>query len=434
MRSFRATEAVRFALHAVLADKLRAVLTMLAMVIGVSAVIALVAVGTGSRQAVQASIDRLGADTFWVQPHQAGTGGMGSEQQNRIRRALGLSAPASNATNPRKATLTWADLAALDNRTLAPDVAAAAPGIGIGGVAAQYRGAAHSIGLLIGTTSNYLDITDQTVESGRPFTDAEYRAHARVCLLGQTVAADLTPAAPATLDGARIRLNGQPFTVVGILAAKGYSGQADLDNLALCTATAVADTLYGYAPPGQGPINGLAVQADSPSTVAAAQAEVTRILDARHHLSMADSDFVTWTAASTLATASAADRTLTILLATVAGICLLVGGVGVMNTMLFTVRERTREIGIRKALGAERGDILGQFLAEAVILSMTGGVLGVLVGLGFTRLDVTGPHPAVSAWSIQLALAVSLVTGLAFGTYPAVRAAAAQPIDALRHE
>jgi putative ABC transport system permease protein len=325
-------------------------------------------------------------------------------------------------------------VAALDDRALAPDVIAAAPGIGIGGVQAQYRGMSHTIGMLIGTTPAYLEINGYWVAAGHAFSDADNAAHARQCLLGPTVAADLAPDGSDSLVGARIRLAGQPFAVVGILGGKGWSGQADLDNLALCTATAVADRLYGYAPPGQGPVNGIAVQARSPDQVGAAEAEVSRILDARHHLTIADSDFVTWTAASALALSSSTDRTLSVLLATVAGICLLVGGIGVMNTMLFTVRERTREIGIRKALGAERADILGQFLAEAVTLSTTGGALGVLLGLLLVRSPVAGLHACVPLWSVWLALAVSLLTGLVFGTYPAARAAAAQPIEALRYE
>jgi putative ABC transport system permease protein len=430
----RVVEALRFAVQAVLSARLRSTLTVLSILIGVAAVVELVAVGAGSRAAVAASIQRLGTSTVYVSPHQVGTGGNGSEQQNELRRALGLAPPPPNATDPRKPELTWADAQALQNSVLAPDVAAVAPGIWIGGVQAQYGTASHSIGTLIGTTTSFLGINDETVTAGRAFTDADTLVHAHDCLLGRTVAADLTSADPNSLVGRRIRLNGRPFTVVGVLGVKGYSGQSDMDNVAICTATSVADSLYGYAPPGQGPINGIAVQANAPAAVPAAQAEVTAILDSRHHTAPVDSDFVTYNAASLLTASSSAAQTLTVLLAAVAGICLLVGGIGVMNTMLIAVTERTKEIGIRKAVGAGRRDILGQFLGEAVTLSMIGGGLGALVGIGLCRLHVAGVSPVLAPWSVGTAMAVTFCTGLFFGLYPAYRAAALSPIEALRYE
>lgn len=417
-----------------LSARLRSTLTVLSILIGVAAVVELVAVGAGSRVAVQDSLARLGTSTVYVWPHQAGTGGAGSEQQNEIRRALGLPPPPANATDPRKPQLTWSDVAALQDPVAAPDVVAVAPSIGIWNVQAQYGSTSHSISMLLGTTPDYLPISGDTLAAGQGFTSADVATHARKCVLGPTVVADLTGAVPDSLVGRTIRLNDRPFLLSGILAAKGFTGQSDLDNRALCPATTVGDTLYGYAPPGQGPLNGIAVQASSPAAVPAAQPQISQILDARHHLSPVDADFVTYTAASLLTASSSTAKTLTILLAVVAGICLLVGGIGVMNTMLIAVTERTNEIGVRKAVGAGRGDILGQFLGEAAILSLIGGAIGAVAGIALSRLHVAGVHPVLAPWSIWSALAGTLCTGLFFGLYPARRAAALSPIEAVRRD
>jgi putative ABC transport system permease protein len=425
---------MRFAWVAVLANKMRSVLTMVGIVIGVASVISLVAVGTGSNRAVQASIDRLGSNSLRVIPTATVAGSTGSGILAQIKRSLGLKAGQENNTHDHKSTLTMDDAAALVNNPLAPDVVAVSPTQVVFQAVATHGNTSHTVQYLLGEAPNYLDIDNATLLAGRNFTDSEYAGHRRLAILGPSVAADLTAGPPQDLVGEQVRLNGQPFEVIGILGSKGYSGQQDLDDKVVATGTAVADALYGYAPPGQGPLSALAVEASSRQTVGDAQAEVQAVLAQRHPIGPNGPDFVVFNFSSVLAAGNAAEHTLTILLGAVAGISLLVGGIGVMNIMLVSVTERTREIGIRKAIGGSRRDIIGQFLSEAVILSMFGGVLGIAAGLVVTRFDIAGVHPVVAPWSVWMALAVSLFTGLFFGFYPASRAAALAPIEALRYE
>jgi putative ABC transport system permease protein len=422
-----------FAWGGIVANKMRSALTMLGIVIGVASVIALVAVGTGSSAAVQASIDRLGSDSLFVLPASTVSGGQGSALVTQLRRMLGLKGQ-DQGTHDRKSQLTMDDANALQNNPEAPDVAAVSPLVVLHAAVATHVTSSHTVGVLLGATSEFLDIDNTTVVAGQNFTDEDYAYHRRVVLLGPTVAEDLTNGAPADLVGQSIELNGQPFTVVGILGGKGYSGQTDLDDRVFAPGTTISDTLYGYAPPGQGPLSGIDVQATSRGTTAAAQAEVQNVLSERHHVSGAQTDFVVFNASAVLAAGGSANKTLTLLLGAVAGISLLVGGIGVMNIMLVSVTERTREIGIRKAIGGTGADIIGQFLSEAVLLSMMGGALGVAAGLLASRFTVVGVQPVVAPWSIWLAVGVSLGTGLIFGFYPASRAAALRPIQALRYE
>jgi putative ABC transport system permease protein len=408
----RLKESFRFAVRGVVANRVRAVLTMLGIAIGVASVITLVAVGTGSQQAVDASYDRLGRDTLFVLP----------------------SAPGGNSTATRRTVLTYPDVQALDDKAAVPDAVGVAPDLLMNNITTQYGTASHMIGSLVGTTPEFLAIDDDTVVAGRSFTDADYLARRRDCVLGSAVAADLTHGAPATLEGRQVRLNAQPFEVTGVLAPKGYSGPTNLDDRAICTGTGVADDLHGYAPPGQGPIDAIAVQPSSQDTLPATQQEVTGVLDDRHHVSPADQDFQVARAYWLASVSSSSERTLTILLGAVAGISLLVGGIGVMNVMLISVNDRTREIGIRMTVGAGRRDIVGQFLGEAVMLSMGGGVAGVLLGFLASRFTIAGVEPSIAPYSVYLAFGVSLFTGLFFGIYPAGRAAALQPIEALRYE
>jgi putative ABC transport system permease protein len=290
------------------------------------------------------------------------------------------------------------------------------------------------VNLLIGTKPVFLGIDNSTITCGPGFTDEDYDAHKHLALLGTSVAQDLASGDVCALNGEQIRINGQAFIVAGILNSKGYSGQQDLDDRILAPGTAVQDALYGYNPPGAGPISGIAVEATSGADTKAAQSEVTAIMMARHHVNLLSADFIVFNSSAVLDVSGSANHTLTILLAAVAGISLLVGGIGVMNIMLVSVTERTREIGIRKAIGAGRMDIIGQFLGEAVILSMVGGVLGVLCGFAAAHFKIAGVEPVVAPYSVYLALAVSLFTGLFFGLYPASRAADLRPIDALRYE
>jgi putative ABC transport system permease protein len=302
------------------------------------------------------------------------------------------------------------------------------------GVTMQYGSASHDAQLLIGTTPAFLDIDETEIAVGAPFTDADYTTHARKILIGTTVANNLGNRDPNQLIGEEVRINGQGFTVVGIMGPKGYSGQRDLDDRVIAVGTAVNDALYGYSPQSLGPINGIAIKARTPELVSAVQLQATQLLAARHGVSLLNADFIVFNASSILDASADSNKTLSILLAVVAGISLLVGGIGVMNIMLVSVTERTREIGIRKAIGAGRRDIVGQFLGEAVFLSLAGGVLGVAAGFVAVQWQIAGVDPVIAPYSIYLSLGVSLLTGLVFGLYPASRAADLRPIDALRYE
>jgi putative ABC transport system permease protein len=423
-----------FALGGIAANKMRSALTMLGIVIGVASVITLIAVGTGSQAAVQASISRLGSNTLFVLPMPTGTGGHGSAFQQQIRRMLGISSKPDNSTHDMLPQLRFADATALADRKLVPDVSAVAPVVVLHNVVTINGGSSHSTAVLLGTTANYFGIDDDTVSAGRMFTAAETTAHAHLAVIGTSVASDLVSGDDSELIGRQIRFNGQPFTVVGILGSKGYSGQTDLDDKVVVPITAAQDALYGYSPSGQGELSAIAVSSTSAGTLQTAQNEVQVLMDERDHVSAVNSQVVVFNSAAILSASSSSNRTLTILLAAVAGISLLVGGIGVMNIMLVSVTERTREIGIRKAIGAQARAIVGQFLAEAVIVSMVGGLIGVGIGFLAARFTIIGIHPVIAPWSVYLALGVSLFTGLFFGLYPAQRAASLRPIEALRYE
>jgi len=430
----RLAESVRFAVRGIIANKMRSLLTMLGILIGVASVITLVAVGTGSSRDVQASISRLGSNTLFVLPLQEGSGGNGRGIGAQLRRALGIKSPPVNGTVVRGAQLSFQDAESLKDPVKAPHVKDVAPGVIIQQATATRGTSSHTVEILIGSTPAFLPIENQKITCGPGYTDADYAAHAHYAILGTSVAQDLSDGDLCAMNGQQIRVNGQPFTVAGILESKGYSGQRDLDDRIIATGTAVMDSLYGYNPPGSGEISGIAVQSIDDASTKAAQTEVTAIMAARHHVDLLHADFIVFNSSQVLDVSGSTNHTLTILLAAVAGISLLVGGIGVMNIMLVSVTERTREIGIRKAIGAGRGDIIGQFLGEAVILSMVGGILGVLAGIGASRFTIAGVKPEVAPYSVYLALAVSLFTGLFFGLYPASRAADLRPIDALRYE
>ncbi len=417
-------ESARFAVRGVTANPMRTALTTLGILIGVAAVIVLVAVGNGSSAAVQESLSRLGSNTLTVQASQGGTGG-------RAGGFGGFGGPVgvNSGTQTRNAQLTLGDAEAMTDAAQAPHVLRVAPRVSASSVTATYDGATHTVSTFLGVSASYLAVNDDTVQKGEVFTDAEWTQRSRVALIGSTVAEDLVGGDGTDAVGKTVQFNGINFTVIGILSDKGSTGPQDQDDRVLAPLTAVQDTLTGY-----GSLSAISVQAKDADSVESAQAEVQDILNSRHHVTAETADYSIQNPTSLLTAVTSTSQTFTVLLASVAAISLLVGGIGVMNIMLVTVTERTREIGIRKAIGARRGDIISQFLLEAVLLSLFGGLMGVLVGLVGSRFEIVGVQPVVSMSSVALAFGVAMATGLFFGLYPANRAASLRPIEALRYE
>jgi putative ABC transport system permease protein len=392
------------------ANKLRSALTVLGVLIGVASVVILVAVGTGSSKAVADQINRLGTNTLTV----FSTGRFGRGR-------------ATTGTQSQSASLTIADVRALQNQNDAPDVASVSP-VASTTVTATYDGATYST-TVTGSTPSYLAAEDYQVEAGSSITSQDVTSHARVVLLGQTVVSNLFGTSTNPI-GQTIQLGSANFKVVGVLASKGSTGVQNQDSVAIAPYTAVEDVLTGYSQS----FTQLIVQGKSSSTLDLAQSEVESILASRNNTTTANLPFQVLNQQTLLATATSTSKTLTVLLAAVAAISLLVGGIGVMNIMLVTVTERTREIGIRKAVGAPKLAILGQFLLEAVLLSLIGAVAGVAAGFVGSRFRISGVNPVIAPYSIVLSFGIAIAVGVFFGFYPANRAASLRPIDALRYE
>jgi putative ABC transport system permease protein len=283
---------------------------------------------------------------------------------------------------------------------------------------------------LEGTTANFAEVRRYTIDVGSFFTANDVEGHAKVAVLGPSVVKNLLgdTADPSSIVDKEVKIGAAHFTVVGVLDSKGSNGFQDQDDIVLLPITTARDTLTGST----GTVDGLTVQAKAGATTAA-QEEVTAVLTAQHK-DATSTDFQVLNQASLLTAVTESNRTFTVLLGAVAAISLLVGGIGVMNIMLVTVTERTREIGIRKAVGARRSHILVQFLVEAVLLGAIGGAMGVAAGLGGSRFELVNVQPVVEPYSVFLAFGFAVATGLFFGIYPANRAAMLRPIDALRYE
>jgi putative ABC transport system permease protein len=404
------TETLAVAFAGLAANKLRSGLTILGLMIGVGSVIVLIAVGTGSSNAVEKQIDALGSNVLMV----TATPSLG-----------GLRGAASTSSTQ----LTLADVNAIENRFEAPDVKSVSPVVNANGVTLTYNGTTYQPSSFVGTSPSYQPARNYTIAEGSWFTSVQESSHSRVAVVGPTVVSELFAGQDPVGD--TIQINGTNFEIIGVTASKGSNGTSNQDDVVVAPLTAVQDTLTGY-----GSLSQIVVQAKSRDVLGAAQTEVTDILNQRHPTtgSSSSSGFNVINQGSILQTSTASSKVFTTLLGEVAAISLLVGGIGVMNIMLVSVTERTREIGIRKAVGARRSDILTQFLVEAVLVSVFGGVAGVIAGIVGSHFRIAGVQPVIAPYSIALAFGAAVLTGLFFGTYPASRAAALRPIEALRFE
>jgi putative ABC transport system permease protein len=422
------------AIRGVTANKLRSILTMLGVLIGVGAVILLMAVGNGSAQRVNSLITSLGTNTLTIRS-------------------------SGNATGSSAITLAVSDK--LGKAGLG-HVSAVVPE-STTSLTVSSTNASESAVSIIGTSADYFTVSTATVASGAAFTTADVTSAAKVAVIGSTLATELYPSGSAL--GQSITVDGTPFTVVGILASQSSTGFSDPNSVVIAPVTRVQRSFTGF-----GALSSLLAEAKTSAGVTAAQGELGVELNQLLHVSAstaasaatstgttgttgfagrgggaatggtsgtsssssASLPYTITNASTLLSTAQASATSFTVLLAAVAAISLLVGGIGVTNVMLVTVTERTREIGIRKALGATRGAILGQFLAEAAILTLLGGILGVVVAVFLAQFQINGTQPVLIGYSIPLALGVSVAIGVFFGVYPAGRAAAMRPIQALR--
>jgi len=405
------------ALDSLTANKLRSTLTVLGIVIGVAAVIALVSIGRGAQASITAQIESIGTNLVFVRPGGAQQGG-------------GVVSAAGSA-----ATLTEEDAAALVNVS---SVVGVAPEIS-GRAQVSYLGLNTNTSA-VGVTPEYLTVRNLEVADGEFVSQANVIAHSSVVVLGSTVANTLFGGTGGAV-GQSVRINNQPYRVIGVLVSKGGSGFGNQDDRILVPlSTAQTRLLGGGRFRGANVVSTINVQVASANEVTAAITGITEVLRERHRTSEGSDDFTVQNQQDTLSAITSVTNVLTIFLGGIAGISLLVGGIGIMNIMLVSVTERTREIGIRKAVGARGRDILYQFLVESAALSLVGGLIGVALGWGIAqlvgRVQLSGStiSPVVGLDAVLLATGFSIAIGLFFGIYPASRAARLEPVDALRYE
>lgn len=392
-------------------NKMRSMLTSLGIIIGVSAVIIMLAVGSGASKKIAKDMESMGSNLLMIRSASAKSGG--------VRMGTG--------TRP---TLTMKDAAAIEDK--ARGILAIAPYSAEGKqITYGNQNWSTTVG---GTTMPYFMIRNYEIESGRGFLPEDNKNSTKVAILGQTVSTELF----GDVDpiGKTIRIGNVPFKVVGLLKTKGSSGMGqDQDDLVFIPITTAQRKVFGTDFPGT--VSMIAVKAQNDEVINLAEEDITEILKTRHHIGKhQDNDFEIRNLAEMQETIKSATKTMSLLLGAIAGVSLIVGGIGIMNIMLVSVTERTKEIGIRMAIGAKASDIRFQFLIESFLLSMIGGLIGVFIGVGgaFLMQKFAGMNVSITLESILLSMGFSAAIGIGFGYYPAYKASLLNPIDALRYE
>ena len=399
----------KISLKALANNKMRAFLTMLGIIIGVAAVITMIALGQGAKQNIQSEISGMGSNMIMIHP--------GGERRGGVR------------LDPSEMqTLKEADYEALRKESLF--LAGISPNVSSSGQ--LISGNNNYPSSVSGVSTDYITIRQLNVEKGEMFTEADIKKSAKVCVIGTTIADNLFPDGSEPL-GKTIRLNQVPLKVIGVLESKGYNSMGmDQDDIVLVPYTTVMKRFRAI-----NYLEGIFASAISEDITDLATADIEDILRRQHKLKDTDeNDFMIRTQQELSEILDTTTNLLTTLLACIAGISLLVGGIGIMNIMYVSVTERTREIGLRMSVGARGIDILAQFLIEAILISITGGIIGILIGCGACATVKYLAHwpVAIQLWSVVLSFLVCTFTGVFFGWYPAKKAAALDPIDALRYE
>ncbi|MBI5044302.1 MAG: ABC transporter permease [Candidatus Levybacteria bacterium] len=402
---------IKISLRALRANKMRSSLTMLGIIIGVGAVITMLAVGTGAGRQISEQISSIGSNLLMILPGATTAGG--------VRMGIGT-----------RSTLSMNDADAIQKECLA--VLYVAP-IHSGVAQVVYGNQNWSTGVT-GTTPDILKVREWSLSAGKPFTEQDVKSATKVCLLGQTVVdnlfGDINPV------GKIIRIKNVPFTVVGTLESKGQSpaGQ-DQDDTIYIPVTTSQKKLFGTPFPGM--VRVIMVKAKSTEDMDAAERQITELLRQRHHIGQKqENDFTVRNLTQLMQIEEESTRVMTLLLGIIASVSLLVGGIGIMNIMLVSVTERTREIGIRMSVGAKTWDIRLQFIVEALTLSLSGGFIGIVIGISSSEIlsAAAGWPVIISLFSVFLAFCFSMLVGIFFGFYPAYKASLLNPVDALRYE